>query len=43
MAMLLPPVSWLAAGVYSLVAANRMRLPGGTPACAVQTDDQPAA
>jgi predicted DCC family thiol-disulfide oxidoreductase YuxK len=33
--LLLPPVSWLAAGVYRAVAANRMRLPGGTPACAV--------
>jgi predicted DCC family thiol-disulfide oxidoreductase YuxK len=34
--LLVPPVSWLAAGVYRLVAANRMRLPGGTPACAVR-------
>jgi predicted DCC family thiol-disulfide oxidoreductase YuxK len=34
-ALLVPPLSWLAAGVYRLVAANRMRLPGGTPACAV--------
>ena len=33
--MLLPPVSWLAAGVYRLIANNRYRLPGGTPACAV--------
>jgi predicted DCC family thiol-disulfide oxidoreductase YuxK len=33
--LLLPPVSWLAAVVYRLVAANRMRLPGGTPACAL--------
>jgi predicted DCC family thiol-disulfide oxidoreductase YuxK len=33
--LLLPPVSWLAALVYRLVAANRMRLPGGTPACAL--------
>jgi predicted DCC family thiol-disulfide oxidoreductase YuxK len=33
--LLVPPVSWLAAGVYRLVAANRMRLPGGTPACAL--------
>jgi predicted DCC family thiol-disulfide oxidoreductase YuxK len=29
-----PPVSWLARVVYRVVAANRMRLPGGTPACA---------
>ncbi len=28
-----PPVSWVAAGVYSAIAANRTRLPGGTPAC----------
>lgn len=33
--LLVPPVSWLAALVYRLVAANRMRLPGGTPACAL--------
>jgi predicted DCC family thiol-disulfide oxidoreductase YuxK len=33
--LLLPPLSWVAGGVYRLVAANRMRLPGGTPACAV--------
>lgn len=32
-AILLPGVSWLAARVYRLVAANRHRLPGGTPAC----------
>jgi predicted DCC family thiol-disulfide oxidoreductase YuxK len=41
--MLVPPVSWLAAGVYALVARNRMRLPGGTPACAAPRDDRPAA
>jgi predicted DCC family thiol-disulfide oxidoreductase YuxK len=34
----LPGVSWLAAKVYRLVADNRYRLPGGTPACAV-TDE----
>ena len=28
-----PPTSWLAEGVYLLVAANRRRLPGGTPTC----------
>ncbi|HSN07035.1 MAG TPA: DCC1-like thiol-disulfide oxidoreductase family protein [Candidatus Angelobacter sp.] len=27
------PTSWLAEGVYLLVAANRRRLPGGTPTC----------
>ena len=30
-----PPVSWVAPLVYRLVAANRYRLPGGTPACRV--------
>jgi predicted DCC family thiol-disulfide oxidoreductase YuxK len=30
----LPGVSWLAARAYRLIAANRYRLPGGTPACA---------
>lgn len=29
-----PPVSWLAAAGYRWIAANRHRLPGGTPACA---------
>jgi predicted DCC family thiol-disulfide oxidoreductase YuxK len=40
--MLVPPFSWLAAGVYRLVADNRYRLPGGTPACAVPAT-RPAA
>ncbi|MFE1328566.1 thiol-disulfide oxidoreductase DCC family protein [Streptomyces sp. NPDC058735] len=31
----LPPVRWVAQGVYRLVAENRGRLPGGTAACAV--------
>jgi predicted DCC family thiol-disulfide oxidoreductase YuxK len=30
-----PPFSWAAAIGYRLIAANRHRLPGGTPACAV--------
>lgn len=29
----LPPLSWLAAGAYRLVALNRHRLPGGTAIC----------
>ena len=33
--MRLPGVRTLAAGVYRLVADNRQRLPGGTPACAL--------
>jgi len=32
--MAVPPVSWLAAVVYRLIARNRHRMPGGvTPAC----------
>lgn len=33
--VLLPGISWMAAKIYRLVADNRYRLPGGTPACAV--------
>ena len=32
--ILLPGISWMAANVYRLVADNRSRLPGSTPACA---------
>jgi predicted DCC family thiol-disulfide oxidoreductase YuxK len=44
-ALLLPGISWIAARVYRLVASNRYRLPGGTPACAVVAEDRnrPAA
>jgi predicted DCC family thiol-disulfide oxidoreductase YuxK len=28
-----PPLSFLAAGIYAVVAKNRHRLPGGTQAC----------
>jgi predicted DCC family thiol-disulfide oxidoreductase YuxK len=31
--VLLPGISWMAAKVYRLVADNRHRLPGSTPAC----------
>jgi predicted DCC family thiol-disulfide oxidoreductase YuxK len=34
-ALLLPGISWIAARAYRLIADNRYRLPGGTPACAV--------
>jgi predicted DCC family thiol-disulfide oxidoreductase YuxK len=34
-ALLLPGISSIAARAYRLIAANRYRLPGGTPACAV--------
>lgn len=37
-AILLPLVSPLAAAGYRLVARNRHRLPGGTPACAAGGD-----
>ena len=32
--LLVPGLSWLAAKLYRLVASNRYRMPGGTPACA---------
>ena len=32
--MLMPGISWVAAKAYRLIADNRHRLPGGTPACA---------
>jgi predicted DCC family thiol-disulfide oxidoreductase YuxK len=32
--IVLPGISWLAARVYRVIADNRYRLPGGTPACA---------
>ena len=28
-----PPLSWIAAGVYAVVARFRSRLPGGSPSC----------
>ncbi|HEY8810422.1 MAG TPA: DUF393 domain-containing protein [Solirubrobacterales bacterium] len=40
-ALLLPGVSSLAARTYRLIADNRYRLPGGTPACAVPVKDPP--
>ena len=39
--LLLPPFSWVAAAVYRVVADNRSRLPGGTPACALPQADRP--
>ena len=32
-ALLLPGISWIAARAYRLIADNRYRLPGSTPAC----------
>ncbi|NLJ53409.1 MAG: DUF393 domain-containing protein [Intrasporangiaceae bacterium] len=39
--MLLPGVNTLAGVVYRWVAANRSRLPGGTPACSLPADQRP--
>ena len=38
--ILLPGISWMAAKAYRLVADNRYRLPGGTPACAAIDEDR---
>ncbi|MBB5937748.1 thiol-disulfide oxidoreductase DCC family protein [Streptomyces zagrosensis] len=38
----LPPLRWIGHGVYRLVANNRQRMPGGTPACAVQHRHAPS-
>jgi predicted DCC family thiol-disulfide oxidoreductase YuxK len=37
----LPPLRWVAHGVYRLIANNREKMPGGTPACAVPTERRP--
>ncbi len=37
--LLLPGTSPLAAGAYRLIANNRHRLPGGTPACAADAQE----
>jgi predicted DCC family thiol-disulfide oxidoreductase YuxK len=39
--LLLPGISWIAAHAYRLIARNRYRLPGGTPACAVNSEAKP--
>lgn len=39
--MLVPPISWIAAAAYHLIAVNRYRLPGGTPACAIPAQPDP--
>jgi predicted DCC family thiol-disulfide oxidoreductase YuxK len=38
-----PPASWVAEGIYRLVAANRSRLPGGTAACAMPAHLRPGS
>ena len=35
LALLAPPLSWVAPPVYRVIARNRDRLPGGTPTCAL--------
>jgi predicted DCC family thiol-disulfide oxidoreductase YuxK len=42
--LLVPPVRWIAAAIYPLIARWRHRLPGGTPACQLgraRPDGQP--
>ncbi|MDP9183099.1 MAG: DUF393 domain-containing protein [Actinomycetota bacterium] len=41
--MLTPPISWLARGLYKVIADNRDKMPGGTPACALPQDERPKA
>ncbi|WP_020387707.1 thiol-disulfide oxidoreductase DCC family protein [Kribbella catacumbae] len=36
-----PPIRWIAAGIYRLIASNRDKMPGGTPACALPDDRPP--
>lgn len=35
-----PPFSWIAAIGYQFISANRSRLPGGTPACALPPSER---
>lgn len=37
----MPPVRWIARGVYRVIADNRDRMPGGTPACALPAEHRP--
>jgi predicted DCC family thiol-disulfide oxidoreductase YuxK len=39
----LPPIRWIAHGVYRIIADNRDRMPGGTAACALPADKRPGA
>ncbi len=36
-----PPFRWAAHALYRLIANNRHRLPGGTPACALPAAERP--
>jgi alpha-1,6-mannosyltransferase len=42
-AIRIPPIRWIAHLVYRVIAANRYRLPGGTPACALPAEQRPGA
>jgi predicted DCC family thiol-disulfide oxidoreductase YuxK len=37
--LLIPPISWLAALGYELIARNRSHMPGATDACALPASD----
>ncbi|MDQ0795394.1 thiol-disulfide oxidoreductase DCC family protein [Streptomyces sp. B1I3] len=37
----LPPVRWIAHGIYRIIATRRDRMPGGSPACAMPTEHRP--
>ena len=37
-----PPISWMAAAAYRLIANNRDRMPGGTAACALPQAERDA-
>ena len=37
LALCTPPLAWVAAPVYRLVARYRHRMPGGTPACRIDS------
>jgi predicted DCC family thiol-disulfide oxidoreductase YuxK len=41
MLLVLPPMRWIAHGVYRLIANNRESMPGGTAACALPADRRP--
>ncbi|MFJ6851408.1 thiol-disulfide oxidoreductase DCC family protein [Streptomyces sp. NPDC091271] len=38
----LPPVRWVAHGIYRLIATHRDRMPGGSPACAMPAESRPS-
>jgi predicted DCC family thiol-disulfide oxidoreductase YuxK len=37
----MPPVRWITRGVYRVIADNRDRMPGGTPACTLPAEQGP--